>query len=71
MTKDMAEKLRTAIRKSGLSLSQLARETGVPQPRITVFLQGKDIRLSTAQKLMARLGLELVKKPEDTRGSSR
>lgn len=59
MSKEMAEVLREAIRKSGLSALALSKETGVSQPTITQFLRGFDLRLSTAQKLAKFLGLEL------------
>jgi predicted transcriptional regulator len=48
---------------SGLSANELARRTGVPQPTITRFLNGADMKLSTASKIAAQLGLALVKKP--------
>jgi hypothetical protein len=35
----------------------LTKVCGVPQPRIAVFLGGGDIRLATAEKLMAYFGL--------------
>jgi predicted transcriptional regulator len=59
MPKEMADSLRAAIRNSGQSASALARRTGVPQPTITRFLAGADMKLSTASKLAAHLGLEL------------
>ncbi len=60
MSKDLAEQLRAAISKSGLSDSELARQTGVPQPTITRFRNGADMKLSTAQRLATYLGLELT-----------
>lgn len=62
MSKDLADTLREAIEKCGLSALALSKETGVSQPRITEFLRGKDIRLATAQKLAKYLGLELRRK---------
>lgn len=59
MSKELADTLRQAIRDSGQSANELAETTGVPQPTITRFLAGADMRLSTAQKLAAYLGLEL------------
>lgn len=55
----MAEALREAIRKSGKSALELSKETGVPQPTISAFLLGRDMRLSRATKLANYLGLEL------------
>lgn len=59
MPKEMADVLRTAIAKSGLSALALSKKTGVAQPIISAFLRGKDIRLATANKLARYLGLEL------------
>lgn len=59
MTKEMADVLRDAIRKSGKTALDLSAATGVSQPTITEFLRGADMRLTTAQKLAAHLGLEL------------
>jgi len=54
--------LRRAIRNCGVSASELERQTGVPQPTITRFLAGADMRISKAAKIAAYLGLSL--KPE-------
>lgn len=54
-----SDKLRQAIRDSGKSANALAREIGIPQPTITTFLNGSDIRLKTADKLAAYFGLDL------------
>jgi plasmid maintenance system antidote protein VapI len=52
--------LRTAIRQSGKPIHQLAAEAGVPHPSIFRFMSGqRDIRLETAEKLAATLGLRL------------
>ncbi len=59
MSKQMADLLRAKIRSSGMTLTEVADKTGVPQPRLTVFMQGKDIRLATAQKLADHFGLKL------------
>ena|SRR3990167_1761865 len=61
MDETMSDILRNAIRNCGLSANELAKRTGVPQPTITRFLAGKDLRLSRAQKIAAFLGLRLVK----------
>lgn len=58
----MAERLRQAIRDSGLSALALSKMTGVAQPRISEFLLGRDIKLTTAQKLADHFGL-VLKKP--------
>lgn len=62
MPKDLAEKLRAAIRKSKLSCSQLSMETKVPQTTISRFLRGKDMGIARASKIATYLGLELKRK---------
>ena len=62
MSKELAEVLRTAIRECGISATELASKTGVPQPTITRFLNGADMMLQTAQRIAAYLNLELVEK---------
>lgn len=62
MSKVLADSLRDAIRKSGISATALAEETGVPQPTITRFLAGADMKLETAGRLAAYLGMELKPK---------
>jgi len=63
MTEQMANKLRDAIRNSGVSLLAFSKLCGVPQPQLFHFMNGKDIRLVTAQKLADYLGFTLVKGP--------
>lgn len=60
MSKLLADTLRGAIVKSGLSANALAEKTGVPQPTITRFLAGADMKLETAGKIAEVLGLRLV-----------
>jgi predicted XRE-type DNA-binding protein len=55
--KSLSEILRDKIRQSGMTQAALTKVCGVPQPRIAVFLGGGDIRLATAEKLMAYFGL--------------
>ena len=56
----LPEKLRTTIRKSGKTVYRVAVESGVSHPIILRFLSGeRDIRLETAEKLAATLGLGL------------
>lgn len=62
MSEQMATVLRQRISESGMSLHAIAEAAGVPQPRVWAFMQGKDIRLATAQKLADYFGLELDEK---------
>ena len=55
----LSDQLRTAIKESGLSATALAKECGIPQPMLTRFINGLDVRLATADKLAEHFGLEL------------
>ena len=56
----LPDQLRAAIRKSGKTVYRVAQESGVSHPVILRFLSGeRDIRLETADKLAAALGLRL------------
>lgn len=56
---DFAEMLRQAIRDSQISQYQLAKTAGVPQPAISVFMNGGDLRLKTFNRLAYFMGFEL------------
>ena len=60
MTEQMAEQLRLKIAGTEVSILALSKLCGVPQPRIHAFMNGKDIRLATAQKLADHFGLVLT-----------
>lgn len=55
----LEDTLRRAIWNCGLSANELGKRTGVPQPTITRFLAGGDMKLTTASKIAAYLGLSL------------
>jgi predicted transcriptional regulator len=58
----MTKELKRAIAASGLTINKLAVESGVPQPVLHRFMLGEqDLKLSTAEKLAAYLGLKLRK----------
>jgi predicted transcriptional regulator len=63
MSKELADTLRITIRKSGLPLLTIAKESGVAVSTLSEFMDGADMRLKTASKIAAYLGLEL-KKPK-------
>lgn len=65
----VSDQLREAIRSSGKSANVVARESGVPQPTITRFLNGADMKGSTIDKLAAHFCLELrpAKEPSGAR----
>jgi ribosome-binding protein aMBF1 (putative translation factor) len=57
----VSEALKRAIRKSELTVYEIARRARVSQIVISRFLSGeRDIRMATADKLSRVLGLELV-----------
>lgn len=56
----LPNKLRAGIKQSGKTIYRIAQESGVAHPIILRFLSGeRDIRLETAEKLAATLGLHL------------
>lgn len=62
MSKELADALRDAIRKSGLSANELAQQTGIKQTTISGFLRGRDMGIERASKIAKHLGFELRKK---------
>jgi len=59
----IAHALRDAIKRNRKTAFQIAKESGVSHPIILRFLSGeRDIRLATADKLAAVLGVEVVRK---------
>jgi len=60
--KSLADQLRDAIRGCEWSLNSIARETGIPQPNLYRFMQGKcDVSLSTADKIARYFGMRLTR----------
>lgn len=54
--------LRQAIRESGQTIYAVSKGAGISNPVTIRFMSGeRDIRLETAEKLCAYLGLKLVK----------
>lgn len=57
---DLPQQLREAFEASGLSRFELARQAGVSYAIVHRFIAGqRDVKLETASKLCAVLGLEL------------
>ena len=57
---NLEQQLRSAVKDSGLTIYRLAKDSGVSQPVLSRFLNGKrGITLATAAKLANALGLEL------------
>jgi plasmid maintenance system antidote protein VapI len=56
----IAEPLRKAIRESGQSVTSIAKATGIPQPVLSRFMNGQDIRVeATAEKLARYFGMTI------------
>ena len=61
----MTEALRAAIDASSVSRYRIARATGILEPALCRFMQGKtSLRLDRADRLAAYLGLHLVPDPD-------
>lgn len=69
--------LRRLVTESGVTLSELARQTGVPQPTLYEFINGRggneprDLTMQNAQRLIDYFGVKVVvpkaaKKPKPT-----
>jgi transcriptional regulator with XRE-family HTH domain len=62
----VVETLRQALRASGRSLTRIAAESGVDQPRISRFLRGeRDIGAQSFEKLCKVMRLKLVREEEE------
>jgi len=55
----IGNQLREAIHSDGRTIYEIAKAIGIEPDSLYRFQQGKDIRLDTADKLAAELGLEL------------
>ncbi len=64
---NLAEILREAIIASGKTQYALSKETGVPQSRISAFLNGGGLRLEHAGKLMDAVGVKVLTTPKRKR----
>lgn len=58
----LAGTLKAEIRRSLLPVSKISELSGIPEGTLSKFLSGKDIRLSTAEKLARHFGLRLLHK---------
>lgn len=61
MAKTFSEQLRKAIKQSGWSGYAIAKETGILQSQISVFMNGKGgLQQSNIDKICKLIGAELV-----------
>ena len=59
----LEKQIRAEIRKRGLTIYRIAKDSGVSQPVLSRFMNAKrGITLATASKLVETLGLELKPK---------
>jgi len=59
----LEKQIRAAFKQSGLTIYRLAKDSGVSQPVVSRFVNGKrGITLATASKLVETLKLELTAK---------
>lgn len=62
---DLEGQLREVIERSGLSVNHIAKEAGVSQAALCLFVNGKrGITLATASKIATVLGLHLAPKDQ-------
>lgn len=61
---DFAQQLRDAIRDAGLTQYRLAKDLKIPQSALSMFMSGKDLRVSTFNKLAHYCGFQLIQDPE-------
>ena len=65
---DLAQAVRDAFRRSGLSIKQLSERSKVPYAGAHAFINGTpDVRISTLMRIAKTLGLELVVRPKRKR----
>ena len=66
---DWENLFRERIEKGGLSLGEIARQTGVSTAQLSRFMRGeRGLRIPTAQKLAGVIGLNLTETKTGKRG---
>lgn len=70
---ELANIIRAAFKRSGLSINRLSRQADVPYAGLHAFLTDDeaDLRLATASKLCAVLGLKLLPDPSVKAGKTK
>jgi transcriptional regulator with XRE-family HTH domain len=65
----LVEQLRTAIRESGLTLTELSERAGIALPLLTRFVKGeRGLTLSSAEKVCTALNLGLARRGRKPKG---
>ena len=62
--KTLADMLRDAVRDSGLTHYRIGKDAGIGADQVTRFVQGRDIRIGTAAKIINALGLTISIAPK-------
>lgn len=63
--KTIVDQLQAAVSKSGETHYRIAKRAGITPDMVDRFMDGRDIRISTAAKIAEALGLEL--RPKETK----
>jgi hypothetical protein len=63
MSEELSNTIRAAIHSCGKRLPTIAKKSGVEASALTDFMDGADIHLTSASKLAAYLGLDLIVEP--------
>ena len=62
------EKIRKQIEKSGKSLNQIGRDTGIDKAALSRIMQGGSCKVETADVLFKYFGLTVTKRGKKKRG---
>jgi hypothetical protein len=69
---DIYSQLREALRKDGRSMYRISIDTGIPQPRLSRFMAGRDeFRPDILEQLAGAVGREFVLRPKKTTTKSK
>ena len=72
MSDTISEQLRNAIRGSGLTVYELAKQTGISSGQLYRFINGdRELRSSTMDELAAFFGMRLTKPKRHKKGTQR
>jgi len=67
----IVDQLKSAIRDSGKTDYRIAKDAGIGPEQVGRFLAGSDIRISTAAKICAALGLQLKEVGDSRKGKAK
>lgn len=65
MGQSFSDQIRSAVKKSGETYLGISEETGIPQPNLSRFMNGRSgLSLKSLDLLAEHLGLQVVAKPK-------